>query len=111
MIVDLTPPPPGAFANEKQWQAEVENAAPHYGWYCLHLRNAITNPTLPDLLCWRGEDESLLLELKVGKNPVTAVQQRMIDRFAAFGKTVHVLRWPEPDVWDRLLALLRGKAR
>jgi hypothetical protein len=93
------------YTRESDFQRTVTNALDHYGWLWVHLPQMVGNPVgLPDLLCWR-QSRYLILELKIGKRPLSAGQRAWHDRAASYGVAVHTLRNTDAD-WDRLRGLL-----
>ena len=96
---------------ERQLQRRVTDAAGRLGWTWHHEANSFgSRPGWPDLALFHPEHGALYLELKVGKNRITAAQRAWLETLHAAGQRVAVIRETDED-HHVLLELLTGEYR
>lgn len=82
---------------EKEFMAQVVQLARLRGWMVYHTHDSRRSVAgFPDLLLLRGNCE-IVVELKVGKNKVTAEQEQWLQAFRRAGRAAFVWR---PDDWN-----------
>lgn len=93
--------------SEKQWQAQVIDAARLLGWHAYHTHDSRrSEPGWPDLALVR--DRLVMAELKTDTGRVSAAQQRWLDMLEAAGVEVHV--WRPRDI-DQVITTLQHARR
>lgn len=85
--------------NEKQFQAQVVEAARLYGWWVYHTYDARkSEPGFPDLVLIRPP-ELLFWELKTDSGKLTTAQTAVLQKLIACGERAEVMR---PSDWSRI---------
>lgn len=89
---------------EKQFQAQVIQAAKLMGWWVYHTYDARkSEPGFPDLVLIRAP-RILFWELKTEKGRATKPQSMVLQMLIDCGMKAEVMR---PRDWDRIVALLK----
>ncbi len=92
--------------SERQWQAQVLEAAGVLGWLCYHTYNSRrSEPGFPDLHMLNGP-RHIVAELKTVKGVVSTAQEIWLAAYRAAGVEVYVWR---PDDWDAVKRVLKGE--
>lgn len=91
-----------AIPNEDAFQSLVVGTLRLMGWTVIHVKEMFGNPKgIPDLLCFRG-DQGRMIELKVGRNTLSAGQKRWQERWLAEETEVHLMHNTAAD-WERVI--------
>ena len=107
MPIHFAEPPANleSLTNEKSFQTLVVDALRLLGWVVIALEDArVLQVGIPDLLCFRaGRGE--MIELKVGKRPLSAGQVRWRERWLPEGTVAHLMRNTADD-WTRVMEIM-----
>lgn len=100
---DRLPPAKLPGITEKQFQAQIVKAAKLLGWYVYHTYDSRRSaPGFPDLvLC--DTRRVIYAEIKVGRNLLSADQEKWVDALRRTHATVFVWR---PEDWPQIEAEL-----
>lgn len=90
---------------ERAFQAQVVQYAKLHGWLVFHdFDSRRSEPGLPDLLMVRGS-RLVFAELKVGKNKLSAAQEKWVAALSVTANAVYVWR---PEDWQSIELVLGG---
>lgn len=91
--------------SEREWQAQVVDAARLLGWRVYHTHDSRrSEPGWPDLALVR--DRLVMAELKTENGRVSEAQSDWLDALRAAGVETYLWR---PSDWDAVLATLQTK--
>lgn len=89
---------------EREWQAQVIEAARLLGWRVYHTHDSRrSEPGWPDLALVR--DRLVMAELKTANGRVSTAQEGWLDALQAAGVETYLWR---PSDWDAVIATLKA---
>jgi hypothetical protein len=92
---------------ERQWQAQVVDAARLLGWRVYHTHDSRrSEPGWPDLALVR--DRLIMAELKTDRGRVSLAQREWLDALRAADVETYLWR---PADWDDVIAILKSTQR